>query len=133
MYESLLLWQSSAAKALNCSLTQELVPPEQVLLLTCITCSGISKIFHSLKLSVWCISTLKKNNNNVKQWNSCNLNNNFKSFSTHHVFQHNKQHYQSSQDTYCRIEAIPRDKTEITNHILKAENMQTFLSIKLTP
>lgn len=60
LHESLLLCQSSTAKALNCPLTQELVPPEQVLLLTCITCSGISKIFHSLKLSVWYISTLKK-------------------------------------------------------------------------
>lgn len=93
MYESFLLWQSSTAKALNFPLTQELVPPEQVPLLTCITCSGISKIFHSLKLSVWYISTLKKNNNNREQWNSCNLNSNFKSFSTHHVFQHNRQHY----------------------------------------
>lgn len=135
VYESLLLWQSSTAKALNCPLTQELVPPEQVLLLTCITCSGISKVFHSLKVSVWYISTLKKKkikkkSNNEEQWNSCNLNNNFKSFSTRHAFQHNKQHSQSSQDTYCITGETPWDKTEIINHILKAEKMKTFLSIK---
>lgn len=40
---------------------------------------------------------------------------------------------ESSQDTYHTIGAIPWDKVEIKNHILKAEKMQTFLSIKLTP
>ena len=70
----------------------------------------------------------------MMEWNSCNLNNNFKSFITHHVFQPNKQHTTKNlQGMYYTIGSTPWDKTEIIYHALEAQKMQTFLAIKLTP